>query len=44
MMNIKKQGCTYDGVLLPPNCVNGEGVTLDDMTVPQMVNRPCRFW
>lgn len=34
--SIKKQGCTYDGVLLPPNCVNGEGVTLDDMTVPQM--------
>ena len=23
-------------MLLPPNCVNGEGVTLDDMTVPQM--------
>ena len=35
-MNIEKQVCTYDGVLLPPNCVNGEGVTLDDMTVPQM--------
>ena len=34
--SIKKQGCTYDGLLLPPNCVNGEGVTLDDMTVPQM--------
>jgi len=33
---IEKQGCTYDGVLLPPNCVNGEGVTLDDMTVPQI--------
>ena len=26
----------YDAVLLPPNCVNGEGVTLDDMTVLQM--------
>lgn len=34
--SIEKQACTYDGVLLPPNCVNGEGVTLDDMTVLQM--------
>ena len=25
-----------DLVLLPPNCINGEGLTLDDMTVPQL--------
>lgn len=27
---------TWDHVLLPPNCVNGDGVTLDDMTVAEM--------
>lgn len=26
----------WQAVLLPPNCVNGEGLTLDDMTVPQL--------
>lgn len=29
-------GIERDLVLLPPNCVNGEGLTLDDMTVPQL--------
>ena len=23
-------------VFLPPNCVNGDGLTLDDMTLPQL--------
>ena len=31
-----QRGKLYDSILLPPNCVNGEGVTLDDMTVLQM--------
>jgi putative radical SAM enzyme (TIGR03279 family) len=26
----------WDLVMLPPNCVNGEGLTLDDMTVPAL--------
>jgi putative radical SAM enzyme (TIGR03279 family) len=26
----------WDMVLLPPNCINGEGLTLDNMTVPQL--------
>ena len=29
-------GAAWDMVFLPPNCVNGDGVTLDDMTVPGM--------
>ena len=29
-------GGAWDGVLLPPNCVNGEGLTIDDMTLPQL--------
>ena len=33
---LEQRGDHYDAVLLPPNCVNGEGVTLDDMTVLQM--------
>ena len=33
---LEQRGYLYDAVLLPPNCVNGEGVTLDDMTVLQM--------
>ncbi len=31
-----RDGIERDLVLLPPNCVNGEGLTLDDMTVPQL--------
>ena len=31
-----RDGIQRDLVLLPPNCVNGEGLTLDDMTVPQL--------
>ena len=30
------RGGTWDHVILPPNCVNGDGVTLDDMTVVAM--------
>ncbi len=30
------RGGTWDHVLLPPNCVNGDGVTLDDMTIAAM--------
>ena len=26
-----------DAVLLPPNCINGDGLTLDDMTVSQLI-------
>ncbi|MFA6110189.1 MAG: DUF512 domain-containing protein, partial [Candidatus Latescibacterota bacterium] len=29
-----QDGPGWDLVLLPPNCVNGDGVTLDDFTVP----------
>lgn len=28
------EGGPWDAVFLPPNCINGEGLTLDDMTVP----------
>ena len=31
-----RDGIQRDLVLLPPNCINGEGLTLDDMTVPQL--------
>ena len=31
-----RDGIQRDLVLLPPNCVNGEGLTLDNMTVPQL--------
>ena len=31
-----RDGVQRDLVLLPPNCVNGEGLTLDDRTVPQL--------
>ena len=31
-----RDGIQRDLVLLPPNCVNSEGLTLDDMTVPQL--------
>ena len=31
-----RDGIERDLVLLPPNCINGEGLTLDDMTVPQL--------
>jgi putative radical SAM enzyme (TIGR03279 family) len=27
---------TWDHVLLPPNCVNGDGLTLDDLTIAEM--------
>lgn len=30
---------TYDAVFLPPNCVNGQGVTLDDYTVEHLIER-----
>ena len=26
-----------DAIVLPPNCINGDGLTLDDMTVPQLI-------
>ena len=31
-----RDGVQRDWVLLPPNCINGEGLTLDDRTVPQL--------
>jgi len=31
-----RAGPEWDVVFLPPNCVNGEGLTLDDRTVPQL--------
>ena len=34
-----RDGIQRDLVLLPPNCVNGEGLTLDDMTVPQLAEK-----
>jgi putative radical SAM enzyme (TIGR03279 family) len=33
------QGGPWDLVMLPPNCANGEGLTLDDMTVPALAER-----
>ena len=30
------RGGPWDLVVLPPNTVNGEGMTLDDMTVPRI--------
>lgn len=30
------QNGSWDAVCLPPNCINGEGLTLDDMTVEQL--------
>jgi len=30
------EGGSWDGALLPPNCVNGDGLTLDGLTVPQI--------
>ena len=30
------RGKQWDWGLLPPNCINGEGITLDDMTVDQL--------
>lgn len=35
----KLQGSSYDAVFLPPNCINGAGLTLDDLTVPQLAER-----
>ena len=32
-------GGAWDLVCLPPNCVNGEGLTLDDMTVAEIGRR-----
>lgn len=32
-------GARWDLVLLPPNCINGEGLTLDDMTLPVLEER-----
>ena len=26
-----------DAIVLPPNCINGDGLTLDDMTVSQLI-------
>lgn len=31
-----RDGVHRDLVLLPPNCINGDGLTLDDMTVPTL--------
>ena len=33
-----RDGCKRDLLLLPPNCINGDGVTLDDMTVAQLAD------
>ncbi|MCC7262249.1 MAG: DUF512 domain-containing protein [Candidatus Latescibacteria bacterium] len=33
------QGGVWDLVLLPPNCINGEGLTLDDLNVPLLQER-----
>lgn len=30
------EGGPWDLVMLPPNCINGEGLTLDDKTVPEL--------
>ena len=30
------KGGPWDLVMLPPNCINGEGLTLDDKTVPEL--------
>lgn len=38
LQKIQRPG-SWDGVLLPPNCINGEGLTIDDMTVPQLQDR-----
>ncbi len=35
---LRRQAAAWDLVLLPPNCINGEGVTLDDMTVPALAS------
>ena len=32
-------GGAWDRALLPPNCINGDGVTLDDLTVSQLGER-----
>jgi len=32
-------GGGWDRVLLPPNCINGEGLTLDDLTLPALEQR-----
>lgn len=32
-------GGNWDLVLLPPNCINGEGLTLDDLTLPVLQER-----
>ncbi len=34
-----RDGIERDLVLLPPNCINGEGLTLDDMTVQQLAEK-----
>jgi putative radical SAM enzyme (TIGR03279 family) len=33
------EGGHWDLVLLPPNCINGEGLTLDDLTLPLLRER-----
>ena len=33
------KGGNWDTVLLPPNCINGDGVTLDDLTIPELERR-----
>ncbi len=35
------KGGAWDMVLLPPNCINGDGLTLDDLTIPELERR-CR--
>ena len=37
------EGGDWDVVCLPPNCVNGEGLTLDEMTVPDIERRANRL-
>jgi len=33
------KGGKWDMVLLPPNCINGDGLTLDDLTIPELQSR-----
>ncbi len=33
------KGGEWDMVLLPPNCMNGDGMTLDDLTIPDLERR-----
>ncbi|MFH1566531.1 MAG: DUF512 domain-containing protein [Gemmatimonadota bacterium] len=38
-MAARLSGGPWDRAILPPNCINGEGLTLDDLTVPALEAR-----